>query len=40
MSHGDKIIGVAIKEGTVDYRFLLDIYKDRAIMKQWHPRPK
>ena len=36
----NKIIGVAIKEGTVDYRFLLDIYKDRAIMKQWHPRPK
>ena len=35
-----KIIGVAIREGTVDYRFLLDIYKDRAIMKQWHPRPK
>lgn len=35
-----RIIGCAVREGTVDYRFLLDIYKDRAMAKQWHPRPK
>jgi Ca2+-binding EF-hand superfamily protein len=35
----NKIISVAIKEGAVDYKLLLDIYKDRALKKQWHPRP-
>ncbi|CAG9315143.1 unnamed protein product [Blepharisma stoltei] len=34
-----KIIGVAMKDGMVDYRFLLDIYKDRVRDKQTHPRP-
>jgi hypothetical protein len=35
----NKILGVAIREGAVDYKLLLDIYKDRALTKQWHPRP-
>ncbi|OMJ89166.1 hypothetical protein SteCoe_8712 [Stentor coeruleus] len=35
----NKIVGVAIKDGMVDFRFMLEIYKDRALMKQWHPRP-
>ena len=36
----NKILGVAIKGGLLDYRFLLDIYKDRALSKQWHPCPR
>lgn len=32
-------VGVAVRNGTVDYRFLLDIYKGRAQTKQAHPKP-
>ncbi|OMJ86438.1 hypothetical protein SteCoe_12017 [Stentor coeruleus] len=35
----NKILGVAIKDGALDYKFMLEIYKDRSLMKQWHPRP-
>jgi dsDNA-binding SOS-regulon protein len=32
----DRILAVAVREGGLDYRFFLEIYKDRA----WHPRPR
>lgn len=35
----NKVLAVAIKDGMLDYRFFLEIYKDRALIKQWHPRP-
>lgn len=35
----NRILAVAIKEGMLDYKFFLEIYKDRALIKQWHPRP-
>ena len=34
----DRVLGVAIREGELDYKFFLEIYKDRALHKQWHPR--
>ena len=36
----DRLLGVAIRDGGLDYKFFLEIYKDRALHKQWHPRPK
>jgi Ca2+-binding EF-hand superfamily protein/nucleoid DNA-binding protein len=33
-----KVLGVAFKEGLVDYRMLLDIYKQRCTSAQQHPR--
>jgi hypothetical protein len=34
-----KLLRVADREGMVDYRFLLDIYKERSTLKVLHPRP-
>ena len=34
-----KLLRVADRGGMVDYRFLLDIYKERATLKVLHPRP-
>ena len=36
----DRLLGVAVRDGGLDYRFFLEIYKDRALHKQWHPRPR
>jgi Ca2+-binding EF-hand superfamily protein len=35
----NRVLSVAVRDGALDYKFFLDIYKDRALMKQWHPRP-
>ncbi|CAG9333497.1 unnamed protein product [Blepharisma stoltei] len=32
-------LGVAMRSGMVDYRFLLEVYKERAVTKQSHPKP-
>jgi Ca2+-binding EF-hand superfamily protein len=38
-SQWNTILRVADKEGEIDYRFMLDIYKERANSRQLHPRP-
>ena len=35
----NRIVSVALRDGALDWKFFLDIYKDRALMKQWHPKP-
>jgi Ca2+-binding EF-hand superfamily protein len=34
-----RLIRIAEKDGVIDYRLLLDIYKDRSTVRQMHPRP-
>lgn len=34
-----RLIRIAEREGQIDYRMLLDIYKDRSTVRQMHPRP-
>lgn len=33
-----QVLRVAIKDSRIDYKFLLDVYKDRALTKQMHPK--
>ncbi|CAG9314254.1 unnamed protein product [Blepharisma stoltei] len=34
----NQILRVALKDGKIDYKFLLEVYKNRALTKQMHPK--
>lgn len=37
--HWKRLLAVAERQGAVDYRLFLDVYKDRAMSAQMHPKP-
>mmetsp|Transcript_27355 Transcript_27355/g.49237 ORF Transcript_27355/g.49237 Transcript_27355/m.49237 type:complete len:905 (+) Transcript_27355:55-2769(+) len=37
--HWRRLLAVAERQGAIDYRLFLDIYKDRAVGAQMHPKP-